>query len=388
MVDVTIQGWVDPTFARCLEAFQANFADDGELGAACTIYQDGRPVMDVWGGEAGHYDGEAWRHDTAVPVFSVTKGVAALCVLMQVERGLIELDRPLAEYWPEFGSHGKGRVTVREALAHRAGVPVLSGVVDHAEFRDPILMAARLAAEPPVFEPGSVHGYHALTIGWITSELMRRTTGRSVGSWFRSNIAEPRRLNIAIGRTEADDGPVARVVVSPEHDTPEMDPMADLARPISMNGMIVPRVSGLAATLNDPAIQAIEQAGANAIADARSLAKLFAATIHSVAGERLLSNATIAEACRVVSEGRQWGGMPGPTYGAGFMLPGGVQPMLGEGSFGHDGMGGSLAFAHPPSGVSFAYVRNRTGLPGIVDPQVYRVVGALAKTVGIPTNQI
>lgn len=384
-------GWADPTVSACFDAFRANFEEGGELGAACTIFQNGKPILDAWGGIADQTTGDIWRHNTAVPVFSVTKGIAALCVLIQVERGEIALDRHLTDYWPEFGVEGKDRVTVRDALGHRAGVPMITGPVSRTEFADPVHMAARLAAEKPVFEPGSAHAYHALTIGWITSELVRRTTGQTVGAWFRKNVAEPRLLNIAIGRGPDDDSPVAIVDVPAEHDTPDIDPQTDLGRPISMNGLIVPRVSGLAAALNDPEIQRSEQAGANAIADAQSLAKLYATTLAPVGGDRLLSDETITDACRVVSQGPQWGGvpsLPGPVWGAGLMLPGGVQPMLGAGSFGHDGMGGSVAFAHMPSGVSFAYVRNKAGQPGVVDPLVYRVVSALADVLDIQIPQV
>lgn len=378
--------WADPEFEPCLDAFRRNLSEGQELGAACAIYRDGRQVLDVCGGITSSASQEAWRPDTAVPVFSVTKGLSAICVLMQAEHGLIDLDRPVSAYWPEFGANGKDRVTVREALGHRAGVPMLSGPVTIADIADTQGMAARLASEPPVFKPGSAHGYHALTIGWITSELVRRVAGQSLGAWFRDHVAKPLDLNIAIGRPANDGRHVASIEVPPEHDTPEIDPRLSMARPIGLNGLIVPRMSGLAAAMNNLSMQQVELAGANAVADARSLARFYAATLFPVGGERLLSDKTIADACRIVSEGEQWGGAPGqanPVWGAGLMLPGGVQPMLGEGSFGHDGAGGALAFAHAPSGVSFAYVRNRTGQPGIVDPQVYRVVGALAEILGI-----
>lgn len=379
---VRVHGRAEPAFAGCVDAFRANFAA-GELGAACAIYRHGRPVVDVWGGIADRATGTPWETDTAVPVFSVTKGVAALTILALVDRKLIDLDTPVAAYWPEFGCEGKDRVTVREALAHRAGVPVIDGPVDRAQFRDPVGMAMRLAAEKPLFAPGSAHAYHAITIGWITSELTRRVTGATIGTWFRQEIAGPRALNIAIGRPDDDARPVATVDVPPEHDTPDIDPQDIMARPISMNGLIVPRMSGLAAALNDPLIQRAEQAGATAVADARSLARLYAATLGPVDGDRLVSAATIADACTVMSQGDQWGGNPGPTWGAGLMLPWSVQPMLGPGSYGHDGMGGSLAFAHPASGISFAYVRNRAGKPGGVDALVYRVIAALAEILAI-----
>ena len=176
---------------------------------------------------------------------------------------------------------------------------------------------------------------------------------------------------------------VARVDVPPDNDTPPLDPQLLWARPISLNGLIEPRISGLARALNQPDMQEIELAGAGGVADARSLAKLYAEATHGVDGARLITTPLIKYACECMSQGEQWGlNLPGPTWGAGVMLPWNVQPMLGEGSFGHDGAGGSLAFAHPPSGFAFAYVRNRAGLPNVVDPLVYKVVNALSDVIG------
>ncbi len=380
----TIEGWVDPAFAPCLEAFRANFSEGGELGAACAIYVDGRLVLDAWGGVAERDTGQRWRRDTVVPFFSVTKGVAAICVLAQVSRGLLDLDRPVADYWPEFAAHGKGKVTVREALGHRAGIPVIEGAVTIGDLADPRAMSHRLAQERPLFEPGSSHIYHALTIGWITTELVRRAAGHQLGRWFRDELADPLDLNIQIGRTEADRSPIAVVDVPPDRDTPALDPLDFPGSVMSLNGLIVPTMGGLAAAMNDPAIQRIELAGANGLGDARSLARLYAEVLGGSSGERLLSSACLADVCRVVSQGCQWSiDAPGPAWGAGFMLPWHVQPMLGPGSFGHDGAGGSLAFAHAPSGTAFAYVRNRAGRPSVADPLVYRVVEALAGHLGI-----
>jgi len=383
MSGTEIHGRADPAFASCLEAFRSNLAEGHELGAACAIYVDGRCVLDAWGGIADGGTTRPWNRETVVPVFSVTKGIAALCVLALVERGLLDLDLPVAQYWPEFGVHGKDRVTIREALAHRAGVPVVSGPVTIEDLRDVEGMSARLAREVPLFAPGTAHVYHALTIGWITSELVRRATGQSVGRWLEEYLARPRRLNLRIGGSSIEALDVARVDVPPAHDTPSLDPQLLWARPISLNGLITPSMSGLVAALNRPEMQQVELAGANALADARSLAKLYAEAIRGVDGEPLLSPGLVASARHVMSQGDQWGiNLPGPTWGAGVMLPWSVQPMLGAGSFGHDGAGGSLAFAHPLSGITFAYVRNRAGPPNVVDPAVYRVVRALADAIG------
>lgn len=383
-----IQGTSDPEFAACRDAFEANFREGGERGAACTIYRDGKPVLDLWGGSADATDQTPWYRNTAVPVFSVTKGISALCILSQVSNGKIDLDLPLAHYWPEFAAHGKGDISVRKALAHQAGVPLISGPVAIENLTDTAAMAARLAAETPLFEPGTAHAYHAITVGWITSELMRRVTGQTVGEWFRTNVAGPLDLNIEIGRSDDAQSPIAAVEVPAEYDTPEIDPSSIAARAISLNGLYPPRLSGLAAAMNDPAVQQIELAGANGVADARSLARLYSKAIGGGGETQLISEECLRDACRTVSSGTPFGQeFPGPTWGAGIMLPWAIQPMLGEGSFGHDGAGGSLAFAHAPSGVSFAYVRNRTGQPGVKDPQVYGVVDALARILGlsIPT---
>lgn len=381
---ITVEGWADPAFNTCLDAFRSNFGQDGELGAACAIYHNGEPVLDVWGGAATADGGQPWRRDTVAPVFSVTKGVAALCVLAQVDEGLIDLDAPVARYWPEFGEHGKDRVTVRQALGHRAGVPAISGAITLENLADPAAMAARLGSELPIFDPNTAHIYHPITIGWITSELVRRVTGLSVGQWLRKHVAEPLQLNLQIGRLPADNSPIARFMVPPERDSPELEADSLAAQAISLSGLMEPRLSGLAKGMNDPRLQAVELAGANGLADARSLARLYSAVLTGAEGISLPSMACVRDARTPISQGKQWmTDFTGPTWGAGLMLPWAVQPMLGQGSFGHDGMGGALAFAHEPSGISFAYVRNRAGIANIADPLVYRVVGILADKLGI-----
>lgn len=387
--DAPIEGSVDPGFRTCFDAFRSNFEEGGELGAACAIYRNGQPILDVWGGAASADMEQAWQRDTAVPVFSVTKGVAALCVLAQADQGKIDLDAPVARYWPEFGEHGKDRVTVREALAHRAGVPAFTGPVTIEELADPAAMSARLAGEPPAFVPGTTHFYHALTVGWITTELVRRATGQQVGVWFRDHIANPMGLNFQIGRQPSDNSPLAQFVVPPEFDMPPIDPESWPARTLSLNNLMVPSFGGLAAAMNDPRFQRVEMAGANCVADARSLARLYSAVLTGSEGVPLPSLTFVKGACTPVSQGEQWlPGMPPVAWGAGLTLPWAGQPMLGEGSFGHDGMGGSLAFAHAPSGISFAYVRNRSQPFGAADPFVYRVVQALADTIGIKITDL
>ncbi|WP_084250008.1 serine hydrolase domain-containing protein [Sphingomonas mali] len=383
------EGLVAPGFEPCFDAFQAVLAEGGELGAACAVYWNGQAVVDLWGGTADPRSARRWERDTMVPVFSVTKGIAALCILQLVAQGRLELDQPVAAYWPEFGAHGKDRVTVREALAHRAGVPVLSGAMTIGQLRDLPGMAARLAAEAPLFEPGSAYFYHAITVGWITTELVRQTTGRSLGQWLRDEIAQPLGLNICIGRSPEHPGPVALVECPPELDAATIEPDSIAARSISLGGLIHPTAGGLAAAMNDPALQAVELAGVNGIADARSLARLYASVCNDAGGEQLIPADILDDACRITSQGPMWGGdIPGATCGAGLMLPFGNHPLLGPGSFGHNGAGGSMAAGHRPSGLGFAYVRNRMADTSIVDPRVYRIVRAVAECAGLPVPKV
>jgi len=384
-----VGGFVAPGFEHCFDAFRAGLTKGEELGAACAVHWNGQTVVDLWGGTADAVSAQPWERDTLVPVFSVTKGVAALCILRLVAQGRLELDQPVAIYWPEFGAHGKNRVTVREALAHRAGVPALSGAITIEDLQDFPAMAARLAAEPPLFEPGSAIFYHAITIGWITGELVRRVTGKSLGRWLQAEIAQPLGLNIHIGRSPDHAGPVARIECPPEIDVVFPDPDGVAARSISLGGLIHPSTSGLAAAMSDPAFQVVELGGANGLADARTLARLYASACSDSGGGRLIPEAVLDDACRVVSEGVMWDGeISQSKWAAALMLPFANNPLLGPGSFGHNGAGGSMAAGHRPSGLGFAYLRNRMRSNSVLDLQVYRMVRCVAECARLPVPEI
>ena len=378
-------------FERCRDAFAANFRNGEEIGAACSIRVDGVTVVDLWGGTADPDTNAAWQRDTIVPVFSVSKGVAAVCLLHLVAQGRLNLDAPMTRYWPEFAQGGKGEISVRDTLAHRAGVPFLDGAVDFPELGDVRHMAARVAAQMPVFEPGSAHLYHPVTIGWIVSELVRQITGSTLSEWAQENVGS--RLGIALffGLPEAERCRVARLV---HRDPGQVDvalattmPPGSLAwKALTLNGLLSFGPHLGEGSLNDARLQAAELAGAALVTNARSLATFYAACLAPVDGVRLLSDDVIADAILPVSNGRQFGlDDDGPAWGAGVMTPWSVQPMLGGSSFGHDGMGGSLAFASPEHNVAFAYVRNGLAPGGVEDPEVYGVVKAL-KTILLEGN--
>lgn len=176
-----IHGHCAPAFQRVRDAFERNFTDHGERGAAVAVRHRGEVVVDLWGGHADR-SGRAWDENTLAVVFSTTKGLAATCLHVLADRGLIDFDAPVARYWPEFAANGKAGITVAMALSHQAGLPVWQAPLPQDALLNWDLAARRLADEPPLWEPGTAHGYHGLTIGWLEGELVRRVTGRTIGT--------------------------------------------------------------------------------------------------------------------------------------------------------------------------------------------------------------
>jgi CubicO group peptidase (beta-lactamase class C family) len=208
---VDVNGAVAEGFEPVREAFVRNFEALGDRGAAVAVYRDGHKVVDLWGGTKDVDGTEPWQPGTAQIVRSATKGVAAAVLLLLRQRGELDLDAPVGEYWPEFKAAGKERTRVWQVLAHRAGVPVLDRPLTPAEAADPDLGAAAVAAQPPVWEPGTDHGYHAQTYSWLTGELVRRVTGRTVGEWIAKEIAGPVGADLWLGLPDGEQARVGRV---------------------------------------------------------------------------------------------------------------------------------------------------------------------------------
>src|ERR1700753_4221931 len=196
-----VGGDVDEGYGKVADAFRANFAAGDEVGAAVAVYRDGVKVVDLWGGYRNGITKEPWQRDTRVNMFSTTKGVASLAVTLAASRGLIDYDARVADYWPEFAQAGKADVTVRQMLSHQAGLSALDAPLLLADLSDPDRLSAALAAQAPAWPPGSRHGYHALTLGWYESELIRHTdpAGRTLGQFFADEIAAPLGLDLHIG---------------------------------------------------------------------------------------------------------------------------------------------------------------------------------------------
>lgn len=387
----SLHGFAESGYGPVVDAFKANYVLRHDLGSACSAYVGGRRVVELWGGIADRRTGRAWNRDTSAVVFSCSKGVLAVCVYRLVEEGRVDLDAPIARFWPAFGDHGKAGITLRDAMSHRAGLPALDIDLNRADVLawDPVIRA--IEAQRPLHAPRDGHVYHALTYGWIVGEVIRRITGLLPGRFFRAAIGDTLGLRTWIGIP-----PAARSTVAwmepplPDEDSDAAREAARLARDnvtvsrsLSMGrAFVFPADDGLV-TFNDPEIQAAEVPGANGISTAESLARLYAACVGPVDGTRLLSAASIGDALRVRSAGPQRSGMPddGGRWGTGFQLsspPG--QPMLGPASFGHAGAGGQLGFADATREVGFAYISNQMG--GYGDARARELSLALGRVVG------
>jgi CubicO group peptidase (beta-lactamase class C family) len=365
---MTVSGTVASGFEPVRTAFERNFAEYGDVGAAVTVYRDGRPVVDLWGGVADPETGREWQRDTAVLVYSATKGVLATAAHLLVEQGRLDLDAPVAEYWPEFAAADKGTIPVRWLLSHQAGLPALDAAVplQDALRWDPMVKA--LAAQRPQWTPGTAHGYHGRTFGWLVGEVVRRVSGRSPGRFVAEEIAGPLGADFRIGVPESEQRRVARLVFAPKpelgevaiEDVPaELRPMfAAMQDPESLLNRTFQVTDPADPDFDSPQVRAAEIPSSNGIGTARGLARIYAALIGEVDGTRLLSPATLADAVREQAQGVDRVMLMPDRYASGYMLPDDRFPLGGPDAFGHPGRGGSLGFADPARGLSFAYVTN------------------------------
>ena len=360
---LTIDGHCEPRFTAVREQFFANFTERGDVGAAVCVYLDGVRVVDCWGGHADAARTRPFGPDTIVSVASTTKGMVALCAHMLAERGKLDLDAPVARYWPDFAAAGKQDIPVRWLLSHRAGLPAIRRTLPAAALFDWTAMTAALAETAPWWTPGERHGYHAVTYGHLVGEVIRRVDGRSVGAFLRDEVTGPLRADFFIGVPEEADGRAAEVLPPPPPGEPTIwDTL--LADPESVSGRTFlnpPLPLGL---VNTRAWRAAEIPGANGHTSARGVARAYAALARGgeLDGVRLLAPGTIEGAIVEQSRGRD-AVLTLPTrFATGFMLamPGGIFNCgPGRRTFGHPGHGGSIGFADPDARVGFGYVTNQ-----------------------------
>ncbi|MFF4140697.1 serine hydrolase domain-containing protein [Streptomyces sp. NPDC001698] len=382
-----VHGTVAEGFEPVGEAFAANFALRGERGAAVAVYRDGHRVVDLWAGTRdvdGAADSAPWERGTAQIVRSATKGVAAAVLLLLHQRGELDLDAPVGTYWPEFKAAGKERTRVRDLLAHRAGVPVLDRPLTPEQAADPVLGAEAVAAQAPVWEPGTDHGYHAQTYSWLTGELVRRVTGGTIGEWTAREVAGPVGADLWVGLPADEAGRVGRVgQVEPPRSAsglrtrPKRSVAEAYADPESLTRRAFAAITPLPDE-NDPAYRAAVLPASNGIATADGLARFYAALVGEVDGGTRLFTPQTMELARTEHSAGPDRVLVAPTrFGLGHMLHSPASPLLGPGSFGHPGRGGALAFADPDSAIAFAYVTNGFHPNVTADPRAQALVHAL-----------
>jgi CubicO group peptidase (beta-lactamase class C family) len=379
VIEAPVQGFVQSGFEPVQEAFAANFERHGEVGAACCIHVGGRPVVDIWGGVTAPGGDAPYTGDTLQMVMSSSKGLVAICAHMLAQEGRLDFDAPVVEYWPEFAAEGKSKIPVRWLFSHRAGLAAIDRPLslDDVMKWDPVVEA--LAAQVPNWEPGTTHGYHVGTYGWLAGEVIRRVSGLTPGGFLAERVAGPLGLELWIGLPDHLNSRVAALIPAsppPPGAVPDVF-MARLLDPTSLmhrafaNPLISP------ATFNEPAFRAAEVPAANGIGTARSLSRLYAACIGEIDGVRLLEPGTLDRATQTQSQGEDLVLGYETHYGTGFQLPFPFRPLAGPGSFGHYGMGGSVAFAHNELGFSFGYVMNQMLPSGGVDPRTAGLIKAL-----------
>ncbi|MBF6191694.1 serine hydrolase domain-containing protein [Nocardia implantans] len=381
-----IEGTADAGYQAVREAFAANFTEHGDIGAAVCVYRDGRPVVDLWGGTADPGTGRGWQRDTLQLVYSATKGVVATIAHLLAQRGELDLDAPVAQYWPEFAAAGKADIPVRWLLTHRAGVAALDEPVALSEALAWQPMVDALAAQAPNWRPGTAFGYHGRTYGWLVGEVIRRVSGRTPGRFLAEEIAGPLGIDFFIGLPASERARVSRLVFAPAPDltaVPEEavpEPLRPLLTAMRDPSALVNRAFQITdpadIDFDSPAVQAAELPASNGIGTARGLARLYAALVGEVDGTRLLTADTLAAATREQVAGTDHVLMLPGRYASGYMLPTAQMPLGGRSSFGHPGRGGSLAFADPERRLAFAYVTNHI-VEGALDLRARSLVDAL-----------
>jgi CubicO group peptidase (beta-lactamase class C family) len=392
-----VSGYAAPGFERVAELLAEGAtvtvggrdrkAHLGDGGGAFCAFADGACVVDVWAGSAG--PDRAWEKDTRAVIMSSTKGMTTLCAHILEDRGELDLDAPVVRYWPEFGSLGKGATTVRQLLSHQSGAIGLPGSDellswDGTGWDDTRALAAGVAAGAPAWEPGTRHGYHGVTFGWLVGELVRRLTGTSLGSFFDAEVAHPLDAACSIGTPDSELGSVATVLEFPvkpgkESALRQIDPESKSGRSVlaGAHGSLFADDDGkprFASFMNTPSVLQAEIGALGATATARAVARVYAAL---AAGEELVSRSSVERFCTEQVCGRD-AVMGVPTrWAVGYSLEPpalvpGVPPMHGpnNGAFGHMGAGGQIGFADPVARVGCAFVRNH------LENQALPVMGA------------
>lgn len=380
-----IQGYFDLRFEAARDAFAELFEDAQERGAALCVQVGGETVLDLWAGIADKDGQEAWQSDTLLNLFSCTKPFAAVALLQLVAEGRLELDAPVARYWPEFAAAGKARISVRQLLCHRAGLPAIRATLPAEALYDWDTMTAALAAEEPWWTPGEAHGYAPITYGWLVGELIRRADGRGPGESIAARIARPLGLDFHVGLADQEFHRVAHIARAKGN-------LGDAAaqrllkcmmtEPNSLSTRSFTNPPSIMTSTNKPEWRRMQQPAANGHGNARSLAGFYAALLDG----QLLDAQELAEMTREHSQGEDLTLLTATRFGLGCMLdqPDVANATYGMGrlAFGHPGAGGSTGFADPERDLAFGFVTNTLGPYVLMDPRAQKLARVVKDCLG------
>lgn len=393
-----VEGSCDERFAEVAREFVRNFEERGEVGASVHLTQHGETLVDLWGGVADPATGRAWQRDTVSVVFSCTKGATALCAHLLASRGLLDLDAPVAEYWPEFAKRGKEGATVRMMLDHSVGVPVISAPVKPGGSCDWDYMIGMLEAQEPFWKPGTRNGYHMINFGWTVGELVRRVSNKSLGAFFRDELATPLGLDFWIGAPEAVEPRVApmQMYVPGAGEAPGEFLLKVLKDRESIQSLSLLNTGGFDA--NSRACHAAEIGGGGGISNARGLAGLYAplACGGQRGGRSYVDATTLARMGEVSMATQEDATLLIPTrFALGFMKSMDNRrrargdrdsAILSSSAFGHVGAGGSIGFADPREELSFGYSMNKMGKGILLNERGQSLVDAAYRALGYASN--
>jgi len=377
---VPLNGGYDPKFEHVVEAFRENYRKEDEVGSAVSVVVDGRTVVDIWGGWKESQRRQEWQRDTIVCMMSVAKGITGIAFNMLVDRGLIDVNAPIAKYWPEFAQNGKENLPVRYALDHRAALPVVLDPMWPGAIFDRVATCNAIAAQAPLWEPGTTAAYHIHTQGFILGEIMRRVSGKTVGEFLREEIAGPLGADYMLANmSERDQARCAELI-------PNMDAKLLAAREVDKDNLLGKAFTQMPAktwaeNMNSRLWREGEIASGSAHGNARGVARIYGAVARGgeVDGVRLASRASIE--AMIKEQHHQVEIMQQRPYrqALGILLNTPAAVFMGPNprSFGHHGLGGSIGFADPDARVGFSYCCNKMHSVGTNGPRAARLIEAV-----------
>jgi CubicO group peptidase (beta-lactamase class C family) len=393
-----VHGTCETRFDEVLAEFERNFAERGEVGASVHVAVDGQSVVDLWGGVADPEIDKPWAEDTVAHVWSCTQGATALCAHLLAARGQLDINAPVVTYWPEFGAAGKEHVLVRHLLSHQAGLPAVREALPRGAFYDWDYMVNALADTAPFWPPGTRHGYHGLTFGFLVGEVVRRVSGVGLGEFFRREIADPLELDFWLGLPEEIEERVAEILppdlVAPGVQLPSLYTAA-MGDPQSVQGLMMLNNGGylVPGESDTRAAHAAVLGAVGGITGARGLAGMYRPlSLDGSFGPVRLFEPDYLPILGQVASAAQDAVILAPTrFGLGFVksvdnryLGGGDAEgvLLSEDAFGHSGFGGSIGFADPRAKISFGYVMNQQGSGLGINERGQSLVDAVYRALG------